>query len=264
MNKKFKIEIFAKNFYKLRKSTMSQKKLAEKLGVGINTVRRWEKGRNMPSPDHLVNIAEVFNVSVKELTYWELESKEDSIKIPLDNRGKYDAYQVNLEILDIEGTGGIMLPYVKPNGSTTNESFKMAYEINKKIDASGNTENIMQMIHLYDDALYEGLIEVAANILRVLIRVLMVGKVNNPNEKLPLQDKLNYYIKALEMINHPAGGYYRAFSLIYRIMETDKSEDENFSDGLILMDELAFEGNGLAEQYLNYIYSAESEKEEEI
>ncbi|EHK2328112.1 helix-turn-helix domain-containing protein [Clostridium perfringens] len=256
MNKKFKIEIFSKNLYKLRKNTMSQKKLAEKLGVGINTIRRWEKGRNIPSSDHLVNIAEIFNVSLNELSYWELKSREDSIKSFLDNRSKYDAYQVNLEIGDIDGSEGIILPYVSPNRLTTNKSFKMAYNINMEFDVSGNYDNVMEMIYLYDDALHEGLIEVATNILRVIVRAIMYEKALRQNKKLSLQDKLKYYIRALETINHPAGGYYRAFSLIYKAMETDKTEEENFNDGLILMNELAYEGNGLAKQYLEYIYGS--------
>ena len=243
---------------------MSQKELAGRLGVDTNTIRRWEKGKHTPSPDHLVNIAEVFNVSVEELVHWEIKSEDDGIRVPLENRGMYEAYQVTLEIGDVEKSGGIILPYVRTNNFTTNEYFKSAYDMDVEIELTGDTENLMEMIYLYDDALDEGLIEAATNILRVIVKAIMNGKVLNPNKKAPLQDKLNYYIKALEMINHPAGGYYRAFSLIYTVMETDKTKDDNFTDGLRLMDELAVEGNGLAIKYLEYIYSASDEDEDEL
>lgn len=262
MSKRFNGDIFSKNFYKLRKGNMSQKELAGRLGVDTNTIRRWEKGKHIPSPDHLVNIADIFNISVEELVHWEIKSEKDIIRIPLENRGIYDSYQVTLEIGDVKDSGGIILPYVTPNNFTTNEYFKSAYDMDVEIQITGDAENLMEMIYLYDDALDEGIIEAATNILRVIVRAIMNGKILNPNKKAPLQDKLNYYIKALEMINHPAGRYYRAFSLIYTVMETDKTEDDNFTDGLLLMDELALEGNGLAIKYLEHIYSASDDENE--
>lgn len=92
----------------------------------------------------------------------------------------------------------------------------------------------------------------------------MNSKVAAPDKPLPFQDRLECYMKPLEDIGHPAGGFYRAFVLIYGLMETDKTEDENWDDGLILMYKLANEGNGLAMQYVEYIESASSEDEEEI
>ena len=49
------------------KAGLSQKKLAEKLGVDENTVWRWEAGRAYPSVDLGKQIAELLGVSVDEL-----------------------------------------------------------------------------------------------------------------------------------------------------------------------------------------------------
>lgn len=49
------------------KAGLSQKKLAEELGVDENTVWRWEAGRAYPSVDLGKQIAELLGVSVDEL-----------------------------------------------------------------------------------------------------------------------------------------------------------------------------------------------------
>lgn len=49
------------------KAGLSQKKLAEKLGVDENTVWRWEAGRAYPSVDLGKQIAELLGVSVDDL-----------------------------------------------------------------------------------------------------------------------------------------------------------------------------------------------------
>ncbi len=52
----------------LRKlNSISQKQLAEKLGVSFQTVSKWENGVCMPDISLLPNIAECFNVSVDQL-----------------------------------------------------------------------------------------------------------------------------------------------------------------------------------------------------
>lgn len=46
---------------------LSQKELAEKVGVAISTVSRWESGRQSPDPDTVRHLAEVLDVSVNYL-----------------------------------------------------------------------------------------------------------------------------------------------------------------------------------------------------
>lgn len=71
---------------KLRENEgMSQKKLAEKLGLSQSTIGMWESGKNSPEYSNLLKLAEIFNVSVSELT--ENESFEIE-KDPHNNSNK--------------------------------------------------------------------------------------------------------------------------------------------------------------------------------
>ena len=64
MNQK-KIGSFLKE---LRKEMgITQEEFAEKLDVSSRTISRWETGANMPDISLLVNIAEIFNVSIPEI-----------------------------------------------------------------------------------------------------------------------------------------------------------------------------------------------------
>lgn len=53
-----------KNIRSLRKGAgMTQKELADKLGVTITTVSRWEKGEYVPSPRCIKKLADMFGVN---------------------------------------------------------------------------------------------------------------------------------------------------------------------------------------------------------
>lgn len=58
----------------LKKSNLSQKEFAEKLGVTEATVSRYLKGDREPNLNTLAQIANIFVVSLEELTGAELES----------------------------------------------------------------------------------------------------------------------------------------------------------------------------------------------
>ncbi len=52
----------------LRKENgMTQEQLAEKLNVAGRTVSRWETGNNLPDLDVLVEIADLYNVDIREI-----------------------------------------------------------------------------------------------------------------------------------------------------------------------------------------------------
>lgn len=56
---------FLKN---LRKSkSMTQEQLAEHFGVSSRTVSRWETGSNMPDLDILIELADFYNVDIREI-----------------------------------------------------------------------------------------------------------------------------------------------------------------------------------------------------
>ena len=60
-----KIGNFIKELRKEQKLT--QEALAEKFGVARRTVSRWETGSNMPDLDILIEMADFFNVDLREI-----------------------------------------------------------------------------------------------------------------------------------------------------------------------------------------------------
>lgn len=72
------------NLKTLRKNKgYSQEQLAVRLNVVRQTVSKWEKGLSVPDAQMLVDIAEVFNVSVRELlgNDIEQETKTDTAEV---------------------------------------------------------------------------------------------------------------------------------------------------------------------------------------
>ena len=51
----------------LRKGKFTQEQLAEKVGVHINTILRWERGNRVPDANSLAKIAEVLETTPSEL-----------------------------------------------------------------------------------------------------------------------------------------------------------------------------------------------------
>ncbi len=53
---------------KLRKEkNITQEELAEKLGVNVKSISRWETGKNMPDHALLKDLCNIFNISINEL-----------------------------------------------------------------------------------------------------------------------------------------------------------------------------------------------------
>ncbi|MBQ4431279.1 MAG: helix-turn-helix transcriptional regulator [Synergistaceae bacterium] len=57
----------------LRKKKYTQEELAERLGVHVNTIVRWERGERMPTADKLKALADILGTTPSELL-----SSEDS------------------------------------------------------------------------------------------------------------------------------------------------------------------------------------------
>jgi transcriptional regulator with XRE-family HTH domain len=65
-----------KNIKELRiENGLTQKELAEKIGVSQGAVYFWEKGINEPTAGYLVSMAELFGVSVDELLSYVVPGK---------------------------------------------------------------------------------------------------------------------------------------------------------------------------------------------
>lgn len=69
-----KIATFLKTLRK--EKNLTQEQLAEKLGVSNRTVSRWETGTNMPDISLLLEIAELYGVTIPELIDGEKEKRE--------------------------------------------------------------------------------------------------------------------------------------------------------------------------------------------
>ncbi len=61
-------ELFSKRLKELRdEKELSQKEVAELLGVAVSTYANWEQGRRAPSIDDIFNLLYVFDVDANEL-----------------------------------------------------------------------------------------------------------------------------------------------------------------------------------------------------
>lgn len=59
-----------------REKNMTQEQLAEEMNVSRRTVSRWETGNNMPDLDVLIDMADFFDVDLRELINGEKEGKK--------------------------------------------------------------------------------------------------------------------------------------------------------------------------------------------
>ena len=63
---------------------LSQKELAEKLGVSRQAIAKWETNRGIPDIENLKRIAQLFDVSIDYLVNEEESIQEHVMKLPID------------------------------------------------------------------------------------------------------------------------------------------------------------------------------------
>lgn len=63
------------------RGSMSQEKLGNKLGIGRDSISKWERGVALPSHEMLLRLSNEFNVSVNEILYGERKNKDNEEKI---------------------------------------------------------------------------------------------------------------------------------------------------------------------------------------
>ena len=69
---------------------ITQEQFAEKLGVSSRTISRWETGSNMPDLDILIQIADYYDVEIREILDGERKSEkmnkdlEETVPLHLD------------------------------------------------------------------------------------------------------------------------------------------------------------------------------------
>lgn len=263
MDSSYNSERLAKNIQTLRiNKLMSQEKLAEHLEVSSGTIGRWERGETLPAVSCLATMTSVFNITLDVLVFENIKEDNDRVSLRMLRAiVKNDESDIKITTTverNEDEFEKVFFPYAKPSDFISYQAFIKAYNMNVEMDKTGDRNRIGEMMDLYEAAFQGGVVEAGANILKIVVRAIMNSKAFHPKDKLPFQDRL-YYIDALEEAEHDAGGFYRAFVLIYGLMYTDKTEEENMDDGLILMHELAMDGNELALQYLEYIEKAAGE-----
>mgnify|MGYP000742350048 CR=1 FL=1 len=140
MNQK-KIGSFLKE---LRKEMgITQEEFAEKLDVSSRTISRWETGANMPDISLLVNIAEIFNVSIPEIINGERKSEimEKEAKKVAEAMSDYATaekaedgrWKVSFTAKETENK--ILLVYTQKNGIFENSGATISYKASAASEA---------------------------------------------------------------------------------------------------------------------------------
>lgn len=103
----------------LRKQNgLTQKELAEKIGVTDKAVSRWETGKGFPDVSNIKSLAEVLNVSITEIVNGErttpenIEEKSDNAIIEAFNYSKQMSKKTIGVLLLIAGLGLIVYPLI--------------------------------------------------------------------------------------------------------------------------------------------------------
>ncbi len=85
----------------LRKNnSLTQKELGKKMGVSAQTILNWENGVYQPNIDELINLADIFNVSLDYLVGRERKNNIEDIKKELAKMPTNIAVEILLEALN--------------------------------------------------------------------------------------------------------------------------------------------------------------------
>lgn len=70
----------------LKKSGLTQKQLAEQLGISPSAVTNWIKGKNSPDIEYIAIMCDIFNIGISDLLVFDTQTK----KAPAVNIGESD------------------------------------------------------------------------------------------------------------------------------------------------------------------------------
>jgi len=87
-----------------KEKNITQEQLAERLNVSSRTVSRWETGNNMPDISLLVEIAEIYDVSIPEIINGERKSEimNEEVKVVAEKMADYAGVEKGKIIKDIQ------------------------------------------------------------------------------------------------------------------------------------------------------------------
>jgi transcriptional regulator with XRE-family HTH domain len=245
-----------------RNEDISQEEISERFNVSRQTISKWENGQSQPSIEMLIDLANWFEVSIDDLVRGDMTKNK---KVTYTNSDIPVAQGDFLHVSDekVDDEVDVVCPRIGLEGLHSYLSFKAAYEKDLELHRTGDKSLLSDIMNHYTDAFDQGIMEAAVNMLRILTHTSMNCKIKEPDKEFPLQERVDFYINRLEEADHPAGAFYRAIHLIYRLVKNEKTDDENWDDGLILMYQLAEEGNEFAIDYVEYLESAEDDESEE-
>ncbi len=240
-----------------RNEDISQDEISERFNVSRQTISKWENGQSQPSIEMLIDLANWFEVSIDDLVRGDMTKEK---KLLYTDNEKTVVHGGFLNVSDDKNDeADVVCPRIGLDGLYSYKSFKAAYDKDLELHRTGDKSLLSDIMNLYTDAFDQGIMEAAANMLRILTHTSMNCKIKEPDKAFPLQERVDFYINRLEEADHPAGAFYRAIHLIYRLVKNEKTDDENWDDGLILMYQLANDGNEFAIDYVEYIESYEEE-----
>ena len=98
--------------------SLTQEQLAEKLGVAGRTVSRWENGNNMPDLSIMVELADFYDVDIRELLNGERKSEkmDKDLKETLEMVADYSDAEKTKILNNVYICGLILIFAQKMNG----------------------------------------------------------------------------------------------------------------------------------------------------
>lgn len=237
----------ANNIRVLRKNvSMPQEELAEKLNVSRQVVSKWETGKSDPPLETLITMAEYFNITLDELVLGIVHPNNQFIA-SLNQNIQEDYYMSNKTTL-LETDKSInkindesseaLFPRVSPDKVSAFSKFTQAYYLDIESDQLNDADKRVEAMHLYLEAYDEGVKESAVNMLRVLTKIHFNLRDKTSDNQFPFQDRINYFLEGLDEIDSLEGRYYHALLLMYGLLDTGESEEDNMDMGFQMMYEL--------------------------
>jgi transcriptional regulator with XRE-family HTH domain len=261
------VKQLSENIRILRKANgIPQEELAQKLNVSRQVVSKWETDKSDPPIDTLISLADIYGISLDKLVRGaitltnEMYGLTEIIKQG-DKSMKKEADNVNIRpmvSIDEDSDKGFF-PRISPDKVNAYDKFKKAYNLDIESDQFGDADKRVKAMHLYLEALDEGITDAAVNMLRVLTKIHFNLKVEEAEAKLPFNDRINYFIEILEEADNQEGRYYHALLLIYGLIHTEDTENDDMDNGIRMMYGLANAGNEYAMHYVEYIEEEQKE-----
>ena len=128
---------------KLRKSKkFTQTDLAERLGVHVNTLLRWENGKRFPNIEKIKKIADVLGTTVSYLT----DDMSEMCEMPLQTKG-IDFQRIDNDKRDFSFTEKLinsnkMIVYDTPNGRFFIPATSEGFDFVKGMSSTRAIENL--------------------------------------------------------------------------------------------------------------------------